>query len=192
MSELDDLLDPEATGSGGGRTVLVVTLVVALLAAGLLAVLIFDGESESISPVVGDAAPAIVGTTIDGASFDLDDQLAGRWVVVNFFAAWCPPCRDEHPELIEFQERHRAADDAAVVSVVFQETDAVVREFFDDNGGDWPVVRDPDGRLAVDYAVLSVPESFLIAPNGFVVSQIKGGVTADEIDALIAAVEASA
>lgn len=136
------------------------------------------------SPLLGRQAPPIVGETLDGEPFDLT-QLRSRYVVVNFFATWCVPCIREHPELVEFQRRHTAAGDAAVVSVVYDDRPATVREFFADNGGDWPVVLDPEGRVALSYGVAGVPESYLLAPDGTVLVKILGGVTADELDELV-------
>ncbi len=182
--EADDVLGDDRAP----RTVLWATLAAAVVLIGLFAVLLTDGDISEGNPRVGEAAPVIRATTLDGERFDLDDHL-GRWVVVNFFATWCPPCIEEHPELVEFAERHEAAGDAAVVSVTHKEPVGVIEEFFDAEGGDWPVVTDDDGRIAIDYAVLGLPESFLITPAGFVATQINGGVTADGLDALIAAFE---
>ncbi|MEM8904079.1 MAG: redoxin domain-containing protein [Actinomycetota bacterium] len=168
-----------------GRTVLWAALAVSVILIGLFGVLILADRGEVANPRQGEAAPVIRSTTLDGAPFDLDDEL-GQWVVVNFFATWCPPCVEEHPELIEFAARHEATGDATVVSVAFDEPVEVIDEFFDTYGGDWPVVTDPDGRIAVDYGVLSVPESFLVSPTGFIVWADTGGVTADGLDSLIA------
>ena len=138
------------------------------------------------SPLDGKRAPAIDGSTIDGAPYSLDND-RGSWVVVNFFATWCPPCLKEHPELIEFEQRHAAGGERRVVSMVFggPEEAASARAFFSRNGGTWPVVIDPTGIVAVDYAVAKVPESILVAPSGFVYGKIRGGVTADALDAII-------
>jgi cytochrome c biogenesis protein CcmG/thiol:disulfide interchange protein DsbE len=182
--------DTAAGGPGRGRMGLAVTAVVALLAMAFVVVLATRepaSERRSQSPLIGKVAPALVGQTIDGGTFDLDDH-RGQWVVVNFFASWCKPCIEEHPELVRFDQAHRAAGDAAVVSVVFNDRVEDVRDFFAQRGGDWPVVAD-SGDAVVHYGVVGVPETYLVAPGGDVVQKYTGGVTQAMIESDIAAVE---
>src|SRR3546814_15694294 len=113
------------------------------------------------------------------------DDWRGRWVAVNFFASWCIPCMEEHPELVAFDEAHREAGDAAVVGVTYDDRTDDAKEFFAKRGGDWPVVDDPENSIGVAYGVARVPETFLVAPNGIVVERLAGGVTAAQIDQLI-------
>jgi cytochrome c biogenesis protein CcmG/thiol:disulfide interchange protein DsbE len=141
------------------------------------------------SPLVGEVAPLVAGETLEGEHYDIDRQ-RGRWVVVNFFATWCTPCRREHPELVEFRERHEGSDDATQVSVVYDDDPDEAAGYFAEAGGGWPVVVDPDGRIALEYGVAAVPESFLVAPDGTVVAKVVGGVTADGLDELIADITA--
>jgi len=136
------------------------------------------------SPLVGKAAPDVVGTTIDGAKFRLDSP-PGRWVLVNFFATWCVPCRREHPELIRFQERHQAVGDVEVVGVVYDDSVEAVRQFRAERGGRWPMLSDPGGKVALDFGVSGVPESFLIGPDGVIVAKLVGGVRANDLDLLL-------
>src|SRR3546814_13287930 len=81
---------------------------------------------------------------------------------------------EEHPELVAFDEAHREAGDAAVVSVTYDDRTDDAKEFFAKRGGDWPVVDDPENSLGVAYGVARVPETFLVAPNGIVVERIVG------------------
>lgn len=136
------------------------------------------------SPLVGKQAPAIEGVSVDGHKVRLSD-LRGKWVVVNFFATWCVPCRQEHPELIRFSQAHGAQGDAAVLGVVYSDSTQAVREFRDKEGGAWPMLEDPKGRIALDYGVAGVPESFLVDPDGLVVAKLLGGVRATDLEQLL-------
>ncbi len=143
------------------------------------------GDKATRSPLLGKAAPAIVGTGFRGESFDLDLS-RGKWVIVNFFSTTCVPCQQEHPELVDLEARHRAAADLAMVSVTFEDRPAAVQAFFAANGGSWPVLLNDTGKVAISYGVTAVPESYLIAPSGFVAVKVVGGITADRIDEYIA------
>jgi cytochrome c biogenesis protein CcmG, thiol:disulfide interchange protein DsbE len=170
------------------RTALVVSAVLAVLAVGFVAVLATREpatDRESDSPLLGQDAPALAGETLDGGSFDVADN-QGRWVVVNFFATWCVPCRQEHPELVGFDRSNGGEEDPVLVSVVYDDDPGTARDYFEENGGDWPVVLDPDGRVALDYAVAGVPETYLIAPSGQVVAKLTGGVTQGGLEGVIA------
>lgn len=139
-------------------------------------------ERIADSPLLGREAPGITGNTIDGERFRLDD-LRGRWVLVNYFATWCVPCRKEHPELIRFAQRQRAT--VAVVGVVYSDSAKAVRSFRDEEGGDWPMVLDPTGRVAIQWGVSGVPESYLVDPDGVVRARILGGVTLEGLERLL-------
>jgi len=178
----------------GGRMTLIIAGSLAVLVA-LLVVLLATrapgGERSGRSPLIGRPAPAIEGATLDGDTFDMA-AYRGRWVVVNFFWTQCVPCIEEHPELVAFQAEHAAVGDAALVSVLFDDTVEDATEFFDANGGGWPVVIDADGGVGVDYGVARVPESFVVTPTGIVVERLVEGVTAAQLDEIIGRYEAAA
>ena len=176
------------------HTALVASLVMAVLVALLVAVLATrdsSNERTTQSPLIGRIAPPTAGETIDGGTFSSADQ-RGRWVVVNFFASWCTPCREEHPELQAFDAAHRAEGDAVLVSVTFDDTAEDARDFFAKRGGDWPVIDDPENSIGVAYGVAQVPETFVIAPNGTVVQRFAGAVTQRALEDLIASSEEAA
>ncbi len=129
-----------------------------------------------------DFAPEFAGETLDGGSFDMAAQ-RGRWVVVNFFSTWCVQCVVEHPELVAFHDRYRGDANVRLVSVVFQDEVDVIARFFAERGGDWPVVITNTGRIAIDFGVTAVPETYLVDPLGRVVTKFTGGVTLAGLEA---------
>jgi len=159
--------------------------VVLLLFVAVLATRKSAVDKQAESPLLGKPAPSLRGTGLDGSQVSLA-SMKGKWVVVNFMASWCVPCRDEHPELVKFTQRHEAAGDATVLGVIFDDTAPNVRHFFGELGGSWPVVDDPGGHTALDFGVRGPPESFLVDPNGFVVWKGIGQVNADGLDKLVA------
>lgn len=166
----------------------VIAGVVAVLAVAFVVLLATRKPASTDSTgaaVVGELAPSLTGVGLDGRPFDLDRQ-RGQWVLVNFFATWCPPCVQEHPELVKFATER--AGSAQVVSVAYGDSPDRVRSFFADNGGDWPVLTDSttSESASLDYGVVKLPESFLVNPEGKVVAKLNGGTTAAQLDELIA------
>src|SRR5262245_47370384 len=149
------------------RVAPIVVLVVAVVMAGLFWILIAakaEKAETAGSPLLGRPAPAVTAETLDGQRFDLQ-QRKGSWVVPNFFNSTCAPCKTEHPELVEFADAQRAlgTGGAELYTVVWGNDDeSAVRAFFADNGGDWPIVDDTDGDIAVAFAVAKVPETWII------------------------------
>ena len=175
--------------SGLRRTRKVLWIAVAVAVPVFLLVLVLaNGEPAATravkSPLVGKPAPPIEGETVDGAGASLGDY-GGKWVVVNFFATWCVPCRLEHSELVRFSQAHQASGDAAVLGAVYSDNAQAVREFRDKEGGAWPMLADPKGRIALDYGVAGIPESFRVSPEGVVVAKLLGGVRADDLDRVL-------
>lgn len=164
---------------------LTASIVGVVLVAFMALLWVSDPGGDSGRAVVGRPVPAVAGVGLDGEQVDIADW-AGSWVVVNFFASWCPPCEREHPELVEFSERH-ADGRARVVGVGFDDSPDKIREFFARRGGSWPVIPSDTGSIALAFGVVAMPESYLVAPDGTVVDVFIAGVTADELDEAIAA-----
>jgi len=175
------------------RTVFWVALAVAGVVAALVGVLVTRPAAQSASaqsPLLGKAAPELEGVSpLTGSSVSLAG-LRGRFVLVNFFASWCVPCRTEEPELVQLDYQHKAANDLAIVGVAFDDTTSGARQFLRSYGAVWPAVQDPDGGVALRYGVRGPPESFLVAPDGKLVAKFAGPLTAAGVDHYLAAAKA--
>ncbi len=168
-----------------GNSARIASIVVGLVVVALIALLALGGPGadEASSRLVDKRVPPVAGETLDGGFYDIDSS-RGRWVLVNFFATWCPGCIDEHPDLVRLEEYGKETGAIEVVSIVFDDDPDKVAALFDELGGSWPVLGD-DGRFAVTFQIAQVPESFLVDPSGVVVAHATGGVTADEIISVI-------
>ena len=136
------------------------------------------------TPLLFQPAPEIVAPTYDDGTFVLSRR-RGSWVVLNFFNSTCVPCKREHPELVKFHENQQSLG-AELYTVVNDDQESAVRSFFDDNGGGWPIIKDDDAVIAVDYGIAKVPETWLISPTGLVVERFTGQVTAELLATTIA------
>lgn len=149
------------------------------------------GEDPSLvdSPLIGAPAPTRPLPLLEGGgSLSLAD-LRGRVVLVNFWASWCGPCRQEHPALLAVSEAYRDAG-VTVVGVSYQDEPTAATAFLDELGrGAAPgyrYVTDPESGLAIDLGVFGIPETFVLDRQGTVVGKITGAAT---FPALAAAVE---
>jgi cytochrome c biogenesis protein CcmG, thiol:disulfide interchange protein DsbE len=158
----------------------VFAVLIALLASAKSA-----GQGTTESQLIGKPAPAVNGKVLGGSGDVSLSQFAGKWVLVNFSASWCIPCRQETPQLQTFSREHSQAGDATVLGVAYDEGDIPnLTSFLKSNKATWSVVD--DGQAVVEYGVSGIPDSFLVDPRGTVVVEYLGGVTSKEIDAFIA------
>ncbi|MDP9252417.1 MAG: TlpA family protein disulfide reductase [Chloroflexota bacterium] len=110
---------------------------------------------------------------------------AGKVVVLNFFASWCIPCKEENPALVRVWERYRTSD-VAVIGILYQDSFDSARRYVRDNGVNWPTLTDEDGRIAFAYGVRGIPETYFIGPDGIIAGRHVGPI--DEAT-LVAAID---
>lgn len=173
------------------RTALYTALTLAVVFAAFIGVLATRRSAldrQVRSPLLGQDAPAITGTSVNnGAHVDLG-ALQGKYVLVNFFASWCQPCQHEQPQLVKWAHE---APGHAIVGVLFSDTPGPAKAFLQGNAGDWPAVSDADGQLALNYGVRGPPESYLLNPQGVVIAKFVGEVTAAGLDRIVALAQGS-
>jgi len=148
--------------------VLAVLAVVGLLVFGLV-----SKGSSGIS--VGEAAPTAPLPRLEGGGEESLAAYRGRWVLVNFWASWCVPCKDEAPALEAFQRRHGGGR-FTVLGIDSRDLSGDGRDFADRYGLSYPQLRDGNGDAAHDYGTTGVPENFLIDPRGRVRLLVRGPV----------------
>jgi cytochrome c biogenesis protein CcmG/thiol:disulfide interchange protein DsbE len=138
------------------------------------------------TPIVGRPAPPFDLQTLDGQRVSLAD-LRGSPIVLNFWASWCIPCREEAPLLTAAEATYRS-DGLRILGVVYQDSSENARDFMARYGQTYPGLLDPDGRTAIDYGVFGLPETFFIDRTGTVRSRQVGAVTEAELQRQIEAI----
>jgi cytochrome c biogenesis protein CcmG/thiol:disulfide interchange protein DsbE len=189
MSVAPQAAPPEAPApSTGPRRPVVAAVAVGVVVTVLTAVFAFgltrDPGGVGSSPLIGKAAPEFELPTLEGdGTVRLSDHL-GRVVVINFWASWCDPCQDEHPDLRAAWHRYRDQG-MVLLGVMYQDSEAGARDYLEELGGDWPILEDPGAGAAIDYGVFGVPETVFIGPDGTVAHKVVGPVTYQQLSTWI-------
>lgn len=122
---------------------------------------------------------------VQGVEHKLSDY-RGKWVVVNYWATWCPPCLTEIPELVDFHEDHKDKD-AVVLGVNFESIGANgLKQFVDEYFMNYPVLRSKPGPSSALGPIPGLPTTYLVSPQGEIVARQVGPVTAKRITDFIA------
>ena len=122
---------------------------------------------------------------LDGDQGNLTDY-RGKWVVVNYWATWCPPCIVEMPELQAFHDAHADGDDAVVLGINSENIDSGrLKSFVDDYFISYPVFSGKPMRQSELGLIPGLPTTFLVDPEGTVVARQVGPVTRDMIEQFI-------
>lgn len=152
---------------------------VALLAAG------FGRDPKLRSNALeGREAPPFALKTIDGEPFSLADA-KGVPVVVNFWSTWCQPCKYEHPFLQAAAVEHT---DVAFYGVLYSDDPKKAKIYLAREGSTYPVLLTETDRLAIEYGVTGVPETFFIDRNGVIVHKEAGPLTPPRLREMLALV----
>jgi peroxiredoxin len=146
---------------------------------------LFNQPNQEIGGVVqlSGAAPNFTVTAIDGKPIKLSD-LRGKVVVLNFWGSWCVPCQDEAPDLAAAYQQFQGQD-VVFVGIAWADQDSAVRQFVQDYHVPYRVALDDGGKIAVDYGITGVPETFVIDQQGRFTKKWVGPVTASQLGGLV-------
>lgn len=113
------------------------------------------------------------------------DSLRGQIVVINFWASWCLGCRDEHEDLTRGALRY-ADSPVKFVGVLYQDQQPSALKWITEMGGQsYPTVDDPRARMAIDYGLYGVPETFILDANGRVAHKQTGPITSEVLTRIV-------
>lgn len=137
----------------------------------LLLTVVFFGllRTQSGQKAVGQRAPEFTLTTFDGKTYTTEN-LAGKVVVLNFWASWCKPCEQEADELEEAWRYYQPRGDVLFLGVAWTDTDKKSLEYMQKFGITYPNGPDLGTRLAQRYRITGVPETYVIDQNGILAS----------------------
>jgi cytochrome c biogenesis protein CcmG/thiol:disulfide interchange protein DsbE len=158
-----------------------------VLLIGLLAVAIVFavqlGNQRVTQPRAGEPIRDFSVTTFDGEQIDTRD-LRGKIVVINFWGSWCPPCRDEAPDLQAFWEDY-GGEDVVLLGVNWNDIERNALGFMAEFGMTFPNGPDIGERIAEQYAITGAPETFVVDRDGTIAAAIMQATSYDELAQIV-------
>jgi cytochrome c biogenesis protein CcmG/thiol:disulfide interchange protein DsbE len=163
------------------------------VAVAVAAVIVAGAVAAALSFRAG-GPPAATADTRPAPAFDLPEvrggggrvrlaDFRGRPVVLNFFAAWCGPCKREMPAFARLSRE--LAGRVAFVGVNHQDSRRLARRLLAETGVTYPAGYDPDGTTAVAYRIVGMPTTVFIAPDGRLLASHAGEISAEDLRATI-------
>jgi peroxiredoxin len=152
------------------RTIVYLAILVMGYAIGMA---VFPAHSDAVESIASESAPALTLKTVDGKTVHLSDY-HGKWVFLNFWATWCPPCLQEMPEMEIFYQHFKAKNLVMLAVSVDKDDPSKIAAFIKNHNYTFEVFLDQDGESLSKFGGSSIPATFIINPNGEIVSQASG------------------
>ena len=177
---------PSRTPWQGRRWLFLAVAVGVLALLGLLFWGMQRGPSTPVNTVapINRPAPDFTVTTLDGQQLRMSD-LRGKTVVLNIWASWCDPCKQEAGELNRAYAQYQGRN-VAFVGIAFNDDTDPMRDFVKQYGVPYPVALDPEGKISIDLGITGVPETYIVNPDGQMTQKWVGPITAKQLTTLLA------
>ncbi|MCO5733534.1 DsbE family thiol:disulfide interchange protein [Rhizobium sp. SSA_523] len=153
------------------RALALIPLVIFALFAAIAGKMLYDQDVNGLdissipSALIGKQAPSLSLPALHGSQTPplTDEAIRGKLALVNVFASWCVPCRQEHPLLSELARDKRLT----VVGINYKDRNDNALRFLGELGNPYAAIGvDPNGKAAIDWGVYGIPETYLVAPDG--------------------------
>ena len=159
------------------RSVVVITAIAGLIGFVLFAPAPEQDGNSNVGLTVGEPVPNFRLTDLNGKHWDLS-ELKGSVVIVNFWATWCPSCKEEMPSLNRLYEKYRGRDDFEILAILYNDLPKEARKYVNGEGFEFPILK-LNNRVTDDYGVTGVPETYIIDKQGILRKKFKGPVQFD-------------
>lgn len=133
-----------------------------------------EGEEGVAVPEKGETAVDVTIRDLQGKEVTLS-QFKGKVVMLNFWATWCPPCREEMPSMDALYQKFKGKD-LVILAASIDEDPKTVSEFMKKNNYIMPAYHDPEKKAGSVYGITGVPETFIIGKSGMIEEKIIGPV----------------
>jgi thiol-disulfide isomerase/thioredoxin len=158
-------------------------IAIGLLLGGLMLVPLARSDSAAASRLVGQPAPVLVATDLEGRTWSIEDG-RGRLTWINFWATWCPPCRTEMPMMQRMAEQY--ADRLLILGVNWAEERSAVEDFVDRYAITYPILLDPTLENFYRWSPqFGLPRHYFVDERGIVVREILGELPPSEMVRLV-------
>ena len=160
-----------------------------LIATGVMFVMLLDQRDASaqdfsaVPAKVNFPAPELNLVDLSGRQVSLTDY-RGKVVLVNLWATWCPPCREEMPTLQKFYEKHKE-DDFVLIAIDQEEPLELVKSFVDEFGLTFPVWLDEEYEAERKFNTMNLPSSYVIDRSGVVRLMWIGGISKRNLEKFV-------
>lgn len=138
-------------------------------------------KGPEVGIIVGKQVPVFTLNSLEGVKTTVGK--ANKVTVINFWATWCPPCRQEMPELNRFWHKYEQSVDFYAVNI--EEQPEKVKAFMDKGQYTMPVIMDHKGEVAKTFSINAVPTTVVVDKNGIIRYRKSGTVTLNELEGVI-------